>query len=303
MTAPAAHPPTAIRSGAAIKRSAELTTYLRAVAAREPDPGLRCPDQLAARLIGPEWQRMLRLPLWIVRSRLEHNLPGSYFHVLARTRHIDRLLTEALWAGIEQLVILGAGFDSRAVRFQDQLSSVRVFEVDSPGNQVVKKERLRAALGSLPGHIIFMPVDFNHQPLSEALISGGYQTSLKTFFIWEGVSYYLLPAAVDAVLKFAAVGCGVGSSIVFDYALESFVRGDYHSRRAARMGAVYATSSEPFVSGVPDGKSGAFLEERGLRLISDLGPAELEQQYLRRKNGSLSGRPSDFLRIALACNG
>ena len=90
---------------------------------------------------------------------------------------------------------------------------------------------------------------------------------------------------------------------MFDYALESFVRGEYHNPRTAKMGAIYAASSEPFLFGIPDGKSGLFLKERGLRLLGDLGPTELEQQYLRHKNGSLYGRPSDFVRIAHACNG
>lgn len=292
-----------VRSQNLASGTAEIAAFARALASREPDRSVRGPDRLAGELLSAEWRARLRYPAWMGRWQLERVTPGTYYYVLARTRHVDQALLQALAGGTRQVVILGAGFDTRAARLEKSLGGVQVFEVDDPGAQVVKKFRWEEALGGLPDNVAYVPLDLEGQPLAEALQAAGYQTHAKTFFIWEGVSYYLSPAAVDAVLNFAAHGCGMGSAIVFDYALESFVRGERLTAQQARVRPVYAAAGEPLRFGIGDGRSGAFLQERGLRLLSDLGPAELEQLYLTRKNGRRYGRPSDYVRIALAANG
>ena len=97
-----------------------------------------------------------------------------------RERHIDEHLQACLNEGLQQLVILGAGFDARAYRFDQLKQGVRVFEVDHPATQAVKLAKLRDVFGQVPGHVTFVPVDFNTQTLAQRLFESGYDESLKT---------------------------------------------------------------------------------------------------------------------------
>ena len=107
--------------------------------------------------------------------------------VHVRTRHIDDVLTESLKAGSTQVVILGAGLDSRAYRFGDALRGVRVFELDLPPTQEYKNTRPRRA-GALPDHVTYAPIDFTTQELAAVLAAAGYDRKQVTTFIWEGVN-------------------------------------------------------------------------------------------------------------------
>ncbi len=116
--------------------------------------------------------------------------------LVARERHVDEYLRTCLAEGIEQLVILGAGYDARAYRFKLELRGVRAFEVDHPATQQAKLKRLQHVLGRMPAQVVYVPVDFNTQTLGEQLAACGYDERLKTLFIWQGVTHYLTPEAV-----------------------------------------------------------------------------------------------------------
>jgi methyltransferase (TIGR00027 family) len=135
---------------------------------------------------------------------------------------MDDLLSEELEKGLQQLVILGAGFDSRAYRFERLRQGVKVFEVDHPATQKKKMQKLERVLGSegLPPSMTFVPVDFTRDSLADRLRQCGYSERLKTLFIWEGVTPYLDAAAVDRTLAFVVGHAAPGSSIVFDYMCE-----------------------------------------------------------------------------------
>jgi methyltransferase (TIGR00027 family) len=123
------------------------------------------------------------------------------------------------------LVILGAGYDTRAYRFDKLKEEVKVFEVDHPATQKVKIEKVSKALGSLPGHVVYVSVDFEKERLDKKLSESGYNKSLKTLFIWEGVTMYLTAEAVDETLAFVAGNSGKGSSIIFNYIFRSVLDG------------------------------------------------------------------------------
>lgn len=272
----------------------------RAIAACERDESVRNPDYLARQFLNRWWRICFHLG-WITRRVMEIGSPGIYCYHIARTKHIDSLLIQVLKEGVEQLVILGAGNDSRAYRFCSRLGRVPVFEVDFPGTQAEKKSQLLKFFGHLPENVTFVPIDFNSQSLEEVLLRGGFKTTLKTFFIWEGVSYYISEGAVDRVLQFVTDNCLPGSSLVFDYALQSFIRGDWRAFRGARATKICAAAiGEPLIFGIEDGSTEQFLRERGLKTISDLGPYDLEGRYLLRSDGTLHGHAYDFFRIVHA---
>ena len=226
--------------------------------------------------------------------------PGAYYYELARVKHIDRVLSEELDTGLEQLVVLGAGFDTRAYRFANRLQATRVFELDHPVTAALKQARVRKVFGLLPEHIAYISADLEHEDLSMALRRAGYRTIAKTLFIWSGVSFYLSAEAVHSVLGFVRACSEPGSSIVFDYHYQGFTdgTGDYYGSRQGKRRV--EELGEPCIFGIEEGGVSTLLRQHGLELISDLGPAELERRYLICSDGGLDGRPFGFISIAHA---
>src|SRR5512146_2420650 len=109
---------------------------------------------------------LARVPLLdrMIPGLIDRTWPGARTSGVARTRLIDDLLTSALQEGIEQVVILGAGFDCRAYRIPG-IARTRVFEVDHPDTLAAKLRRLQRVLGRVPAHVVFAEADFNLQTL------------------------------------------------------------------------------------------------------------------------------------------
>src|SRR5207244_9228969 len=116
--------------------------------------------------------------------------------MLVRTRYMDECMQRALEAGATQVVILGAGFDTRAYRFAEQLKNKKIFEVDYQSTQEIKKRRLIEVFGAMPAHVRFTEIDFKKDAQRHELIAAGDQHGEKTFPIGEGVSMYLAESAV-----------------------------------------------------------------------------------------------------------
>jgi methyltransferase (TIGR00027 family) len=284
-----------------ISVTAETTAWLRAVGAREPDRLLRNPDRLAHELIDPRLRALRRVPgAWrLVLRAWERYAPGYYEYETARTKCLDAVLEDRLAAGIEQVVLVGSGYDSRFHRFADRLAGVRAFEVDRPG--MLRRKRRRATRRRLAGApAIQVPLDLNLETPLRSLIGHGYDPAARTLFLCSGVMMYLDPPAVDRLLRFVAEEAGAGSSICFDYVYASALRdpASYHGaermvRNVDRVGESYRFTIDP-----PD--LPALVARNGLRLIADAGPEQLERDYVTRSDGSLRGRICGYLGIAHA---
>lgn len=260
------------------------TAVSRSIGARHPDPAVRNRDALAEKFVGPEERAVLgeRMP-----DRLRaFDVPDSekaweflaqrgvlpvVLHHHTRTRYIDEVLEKSLADGAKQIVILGAGFDSRAYRFTKELRGGTVFEVDFPPTQEYKKKRVREVLGSIPREVVFVPIDFTKERLGDVLRNAGYSPAKKSLFIWEGVTYYLPLDAIDETLRFVAKNSAHGSGIVFDYFFASFLNDP--DPGFVKLRESLAKIGEPFIFGFPDGKLAEFLSQRGLKLIEDLDAA------------------------------
>jgi methyltransferase (TIGR00027 family) len=140
--------------------------------------------------------------------------PGVWEFLAARDRYIDDYLAACLGEGLEQLVILGAGYDALAYRFDALKAGVKVFEVDHPATQAVKLKRVTAVFGTPPPHVTYVAIDFDRQTLADRRIACGYDERLKTLFIRQGVTHYLTPQAVDGTLAFIAGNSRPDSSII-----------------------------------------------------------------------------------------
>src|SRR5262249_26249145 len=159
------------------------------------DPLVRNPDSIAEQLLGPDERALLgdhpilhafEQPFEEACQNLE--VMNAVRLMMVRTRFIDERLEAAVRDGTRQLVILGAGFDSRAYRLGDFLRETRVFEVDRPATQERKIARVHEAVGTPPQNLQYVAVDFRHDDLGAKLTEAGYLPDQKTFFIWEGVT-------------------------------------------------------------------------------------------------------------------
>jgi methyltransferase (TIGR00027 family) len=278
-------------------QSAETLAALRALAGYETGLATPCRDLFASHFLSCKNRALLRFaPQRLLRSLIDRASPGSYCFAIARTRHFDEALLAGVRAGIKQVVILGAGYDSRAFRFKDQLAGVHVFELDHPGTQARKLNLLMDGNAEIPTNVTYVGIDFAKQSFRKLLPRHGFRSDVKTLFLWEGVSYYLPLQAVDEVLKFVA-GCGRGSSVVFDYALESFVNGDTGTYGGEQIARWLKKIGEPFLFGLNPAHAQRFLANRGLRVASHVGPADLERMYLTTQSNRPLGRTLGHVRI------
>jgi methyltransferase (TIGR00027 family) len=278
-------------------RTSIVVAALRAFGAREPDAAVRNPDWLAERLISAaELDRIPEHPISAAlredygKGRRNREVAGMSNLMLIRTRFIDEHLRRALENGAKQLVILGAGFDTRAYRFADLLKDKRVFEVDYRSTQEIKKQRLAASSIAVPAYVRFAEIDFKKDSLHEVLLAAGYRPAEKSLFIWEGVSMYLSENAVSETLRSISSHSVAGSEVVMDFAgramiemLEKFPQLSQHN---------YTTHwGEPWTFGLPDGREGEFFRACGLdvrEIMPCFGP-EARKRYLRRSDGSSFG--------------
>jgi methyltransferase (TIGR00027 family) len=155
---------------------------------------------------------------------------------LCRHRFIDEHLLAAL-PSVAQVMVLGAGYDSRAYRFATEIGARPVYEVDLPPLSR-RKAAIVAARPNEFGHAAIhrVEIDFRTQALTDRLAGSGFVPREPTFVVWEGVSMYLSRAAVDGTLAALSSVCGPGSVIAMDFWQHVGGVGGYSMRIAAERG-------------------------------------------------------------------
>lgn len=261
--------------------TAEGIAVVRAFESAKPFTERVCYDPLARRFASPILYFLYQI--LAITGYTEWRGPGVQGYLVARTRYIDDYLKECLENGLEQLVILGAGYDSRAYRF-DPLKQIRVFEVDHPATQKSKMTKVRQILGNEPAHVIYVPVDFTREILAERLLESGYDPRLKTLFIWEGVVYYLNSEAVDKTLKFVVNHSGKNSSIILDYTYTSVIDGTYERNEVQAMRRYKGITHEKMTYGIEQGEINSFLMQRGFHDIVDVSGDFFKKAYFQGIN-------------------
>jgi methyltransferase (TIGR00027 family) len=253
--------------------TAQYVALYRAVATFEEDEEIRGGDTFARLFVSEQARAALTDPE--SRNALRNrtmSLPLFGFFI-ARTKFLDDEFLKALGNGIPQIVLLGAGYDSRPYRFGDRIRDTRIFEVDAPTTQAHKREILRLnGIEPHPNHR-YAAVDFNKDKLETALVNAGYDPAAKTLFIWEGVSYYLEPSSAYALLDCIAQFSALNSVLCFDYMSE-------------KMESAY--EGEPFLFWIAEDRLEGFLSEHGFSLEENMTPRDMEERYLTLKNGKVA---------------
>ena len=224
-----------------------------------------------------------RLSVWLGNKII----PGMHEHLISRTRYIDDLIEKSTFANIEQYVILGAGYDSRAHRLKLP-SKLKIFEVDQSEVQELKRLRLP---DNMPNRecITYVDIDFNHQSLKEQLINVGFDQNKSTIFTLEGVSQYISREALDATLKEVADLNPNSNSKIFISYVNKLLKEDskacfgkgyskpekavsFITNSAAKMG-------EPWISFYSAEEIESILSQNNFTLIENKTLADLNSKY------------------------
>jgi methyltransferase (TIGR00027 family) len=280
--------------------TAGYTCFCRACAHLEEDELFRGADYMANAFLPETVKSALGVPSQrklIIKDRVPL---GIYEYIMARTKHLDGIFLDALKNKFDQIVLLGAGYDSRALRFREHNQGTRIFELDIFPTQKLKREIIDREQIALPKELIFVPIDFNRQSLSEVLSAAGYEKDQKNLFLWEGVSMYLTQEAVDNTLSVISSTSALGSLVAFDYIFASVLR---RENRYFGEQVLYETVSavgEGFTFGVEEGMIGEFLAERGFKVEQNQTATDLEKHYLSSEDGNLFGRINGIHSLVVA---
>ena len=197
---------------------------------------------------------------------------------LCRAAYTEKALKTAVLTGAKQYVILGAGMDTFAFRETEFLSKYRVFEVDHPLTQEDKLERITRAGWTIPNNLTFVPVDFTKDSLTERLIAAGFDPSVKSFFSWLGVTYYLSAETIDMMLSALSSLCADGSTLVFDYPDENFF--DAAEKRVQNTIMMAKAGGEPMQSAFSYAELEKLLEKHGFLIYELLTPDDIQRDII-----------------------
>ena len=236
------------------------------------------------------------------KEKLNGFLPGLNEYMIARTAYFDTLFVGAINSRTPQIVLLGAGYDTRAYRFAMQNSSTTIIELDAAPTQNRKLKCLRKARIVIPERVKFASIDFNKESLKDVLENAGYDNREKTLFIWEGVSYYLDTESVDEMLEFVSQSLHNESTIAFDYTIpiSDETVNDYYGVREFIQTMKKHHADEELMFSIDDGKVGTFLKQKGLKVIEHLDNQEIERKFLIDDSGSMIGKITGHFRFVAA---
>ena len=267
-----------------VEKTADGVAMLRALEQHAPRPLFD--DPLAARMLSG-WPAAVvaRRPLrWLFLRALERAGPGFYGAVICRTRAIDDVCRSALATGINRVVILGAGMDTRAYRMPE-MATARVWEFDLPAAQAGKKAALVRALGALPPHVIHLPLDLAKPDAADVLAGAG---TGRTLLICEAVTMYLADDAVGRVLAYAG-GLAPGSVVIITYLPREVAGRSGNDRWSRRLG--WRSAYHP-------AELAARLRAHGLTPLSDIGADDHQARLLRPAGRELAVFPGERIAVA-----
>jgi len=266
-------------------RTAEFNCMFRAASFNEKIPQYKSDDYIAPKLVPKFFMPVVKIGVF--RSLFNRFFPpGMYEYVIARTKIIDSIFKNAILNEFDQILIFGAGFDSRGIRFADLNKKTKIFELDAPVTQESKINQLKKK-GIEINSINFIPIDFNKESVEDKLLKSGFKENKRSLFILEGLLYYLSRQAVNDTFNVINKLAGNGSEVVFDYIYASVLRGEnlYYGESKVFQGVKKQNESWSF--GIEKGEIESFLREKNLKLIQNLNSEDLEEKFFKDKQGNV----------------
>jgi methyltransferase (TIGR00027 family) len=221
---------------------------------------------------------------------------AAFAAVITRSRYAEDALHSAVARGFTQYVLVGAGFDSYALRTPPESAHVKIYEVDHPATQSLKRQRIRECNLSVRKSVHFLAADLSTESLSSVLAKSNFESTTPAFFSWLGVTMYLTREANLGSLRSIASSAAAGSELVFTYVdQEAFESNDLTN---TALGKTVASIGEPFLSGFNPNTLARDLHDVGFDLLEDLNDSQLVERYDPRGLNGL--KPLQHSRIARA---
>jgi len=281
-----------------VGRTALGAAVCRMIEQYEPDKTRLFNDPLVKELVSAPIRWVMQFaPMRNLTVKQTDAVAAGIFGVqICRTRYIDDTFQAALAQGLPQVVILGAGLDTRPYRLLGKKVVVHVFELDLPAAQKDKKKKLAKYLGKLPENVTYIPIDFDTQSLESVFAGTSFDRTRPAVFLWEGVTQYLSERAVQRTLDFVGKSAP-GSLLIFTYVLKSIINRRSDIPDANNMLDTVAKSA-PWIFGLEPSGLPDFLKPFHLALVADVGAPSYQERYLRPLGRSLAVFAGE--RIALA---
>jgi methyltransferase (TIGR00027 family) len=229
-----------------------------------------------------------------ISNAIQKRIPGAFSSGIARTKHIDDLLRSTITNGVKQVIILGAGFDTRALRL-DFLKSIPVIEIDHPNTSNFKTATYKRSIGKLSKNIDFYQIDFNKQSLEELAEQHNFDFTKPTTVIWEGVTNYLTEDAIKSTFGFIAK-FAKNSYVIFTYVHKKILESPSSFLGGEKLLEDLDKLEEKWTFGFQPEELSNYLKPFGMVVLEDMGATEYRAKYLpnRAENGY------EFYRVAIA---
>ena len=170
-------------------RTAGYTCMCRAVSFMEKNPFYKSDDYIAPKILPAIISLLLKLKIINLKRGLL-SPKGLYEYVIARTKFIDNVFSSVIANGFDQILIFGAGYDSRGIRLSNKNQKTKVFELDIPITQNAKIKQFKKRDITVLSNVIYIPIDFNKERIEEKLKKHQFKPQKRTLFILEGLIMY-----------------------------------------------------------------------------------------------------------------
>jgi len=271
-------------------RTAQWTCVSRAASSLESRAHYKSDDTLAVLLVPTFLSLVLKIST--VRKLYGKVMApkGIYEYVIVRTKYIDKIFQEALAEQFDQILLFGAGFDTRAVRFQAESKGVKIFELDVPRTQAAKLAQYQRRKVPIPLNIVFVGIDFEKESLPQKLDAVGFEKDQRSLFVLEGLLMYLNPSSVDETFRIITEYAGQGSRVVFDYIYASVLRREHLYYGEEEVFRSVTRANEQWHFGIEEGEIAHFLSQYGLMVHDHMNAEKLEENYFKNSEGKVVGK-------------
>lgn len=279
-------------------RTAQYMAFFRALETKRNENERLFSDPYAIHFIDSKLRLALNLSLYsffrkYISNIINKKIPGALSSGIARTKYIDSLLENAISKGVEQVIILGAGFDTRAVRL-DFLKSIPVIEIDHPNTSNFKAEIYKKRIGKIPENVTFLQIDFNKEDLNQLAIKHNLDFSKPTAVIWEGVTNYLTEEAVKSTFSFISKFAH-NSHVIFTYVHKDILQNPDSFLGGEKLLKDLENIEEHWTFGLLPEELPNFLNQFDIQLLEDLGADEYRERFLPDR----SEKGYEFYRTAI----
>ncbi len=271
-------------------RTAEFTCLIRFQSYLEKREQYKSDDYISLIIVNSFIKLLFKIPS--ARNYFLRRIypTGMYEYVISRTKYIDSEFRNAFKDGVEQILIFGAGFDSRGIRFGGISKNTMIFELDAPVTQAAKLGRYKEKGIKIPENLVFIPIDFDRENIPEKIEKSGFKKGRKSLFVLEGLTMYLQPESVDKTFEIIREFSGAGSKVVFDHIYASVLRRENMYKGEKELYLSVLKRNEKFCFGIEKGSINEFLSRYGFEALSIMDSNAMEDMYFKDMHGKLPAR-------------